>query len=408
MNQLERTYGDFDVIYHGDGKVNGHGCKFSVGQKADGRICIFCQHSGRIWDSVSQYRKIRLEGDIKEGRRVVIEGYFADHAPEDEIELLESVVGAKMTIGTVENRVDVKRIAFGITNFRFSTGESEYDLDTYSITLKHALHGYEYEFRRIAKYREAVRKMHQLTTQTTCHLVVDVADHSVEELTKFADSICNLLTLARGKKTNYINYVLLNAIEEPIQIVYESRFTDPKQGLMLYREPITRFLEDCYPKYVEMDGKYRIRNFVDYLVQAYSTPFPESNCLIVFSAVEVLSRQARKKGSFRAVLRDFVDNFGVSIATCKAKKCGHACRQCKPKCKECRSQCEPECEIGQFVMYRNQFVHGLEFSDQNVLTVPFWAIHFYQVLLLRLLGYTSEYINWSTGCGVMDRLKAAT
>lgn len=136
--------------------------------------------------------------------------------------------------------------------------------------------------------------MHELTTQTTCHLVVDVADHSVEELAKFADSMCNLLTLAKGKKINYINYILLNMIEEPIQIVYESRFTDPKQGLMLYREPITRFLEDCYPKYVEMDGMYRIRNFVDFLVQAYSTPYLESKCLIVFSAVEVLSKQVQR------------------------------------------------------------------------------------------------------------------
>lgn len=370
LGQLIDNYGEFAHIYYGIGTVNDIECSFEVGQLSAGTIYIYCETNGVLLDD--RQNNIVLNGLTNDGRLITVVG-IAIRVKSDDYTSSYFMSAGKIVLTVGEsNWSRATCIRFGIVNFRFWGNEVEQITETQVSlnTLRLELDEIELQFRQCDGYKDIISNLqNQKHTDVTCELIIDIENRSQEEIFEFVEAVCNLLTIARGRKINWI-YYKLTAENEPIATVHHGRITSPYKGYELIdfqSEETTTFLEQCYPVYKSLNPKYHFDRVANILVDCNSSGFIETRCLSIFSVVDSLVKQISNAKHFFDRIKDFVNYHHIPIE---------------------------KREIKRFKNSRNKLTHQLEFDKMNNPQDEYIEnLHFLHLMILGSLGYSSYYIN---------------
>ena len=371
MSESEEKYVS---TYEGNGKLNQQDCSFEVGQRPDAQIIMACDFSDR--PKPLNLHGIEFSGLTDNGTRVSAEGPFQNSQafPGENAETFHISYGLwKLTIGDPDWS-KAHSVTFAITNFIFC-GNDEHAggrADCLN-TLKLTLDGLRVSFEKVADYDEIYNSVvGGQKTEVTCELTIQVAGRSRDEIRKIANTICDLLTIAKGRKISWINYKVFDANSSEIFTFHENRLTDPMTGYELidFRQAkrAINYLERGYPAYEQFDSHYptMLNGVASMMFDSNSTRFTLTHALVMFSMVDALSKKVCNNDHFESRIKRLNNLYGVCL-TSKERK--------------------------YFVDSRNSVVHELKFHTSDTKKEYERCYHVFHRLLLRILDYQSEYFD---------------
>lgn len=369
MSELTDNHEKFVSLYEGEGKLNQQECEFEIGQRPDGSIIVDCAFSD--FPKTAIYG-VELCGHTDKGLKVFGKGphqkrpWSADHGTET---TYFSHYGFwKLNVGE-EDWSKAHSIKFAITNFLFCDNVGTYWCNALDLKLD----GLNISFQKVVDYDEIYNSVVSGNKiEVTCELVIEVAGRSQEEIIKIADSICDLLTIAKGRKINWINYKVYDANSSIIFTSHQSRLTDPNNGYELIdfmqAQMAIAYLEQCYPAYKQFDLCHptMLNRVATMIFDSNTTRFTLPHALVMFSVVDALSKKVSSNSRFRARIRCLKTLYNV---------------------------CLDEAEISFFVDSRNSVVHELKFDTNDAREEYEKCYHIFHRLLLRILDYQSHYFD---------------
>ena len=384
MSKLTEKYGKFVSLYEGEGKLNQQECKFEqeckfkIGQQSDGTIIVECEFSD-FPETVDPY-SVELCGHTDKGLKVFGKGPHWNRTwgagPDTVHEAITYFSHYRFWTLNV-GEADWSRahsIKFAITNFLFYGNDKQASGRSNCLNvLKLKLDDLNISFQKVASYDNVLNSVGRgEKTEVTCELVIEVASRSQKEILEFARNICDLLTIAKGRKINWINYKVYDANSSIIFTSHQSRLTDPNNGyeLINFREAqmAVTYLEQCYPAYKQFDLCHptMLNGVANMMSDSNATRFPLSRALVMFSAVDALSNKVSSNSYFKARIRCLKTMYNV---------------------------CLDEEEIEFFRKSRNSVVHELKFHTNDTIEEYKRCYHIFHRLLLRILDYQSDYFD---------------
>ncbi len=368
MSELTDNHEKFVSLYEGEGKLNQQECEFEIGQRPDGSIIVDCAFSD--FPKTAIYG-VELCGHTDKGLKVFGKGppqkrpWSADH----DTETYFSDYGFWILNVGEEDWSKAHSIKFAITNFLFCDNVGTYWCNALDLKLD----GLNISFQKVVDYDEIYNSVVSGNkTEVTCELTIEAAGRSQKEIIKAASSICDLLTIAKGRKINWINYKVYDANSSIIFTSHQSRLTDPNNGyelidFMQARTAVT-YLEQCYPAYKQFDLCHptMLNGVATMIFDSNTTRFTLSRALVMFSMVDALSNKVSSNSDFSARIRCLKTLYNV---------------------------CLDEEEIKFFKKSRNSVVHELKFHTNDTIEEYKKCYHIFHRLLLRILDYQSDYFD---------------
>ncbi len=390
MSELTENYVNFINLYIGEGKLNQQPCEFQIGQQSDGKVIVFCPFLGHPPHVV--HNEIELIGSTDDGKQVVAKGIVRQKQTihprlcESYIECFyESLRPFDMSIETS----DVSKahsVTFAITNFLFCGNDQESGgKGTCYNILNLTLDGLDISIAKVADYENLVNVVDRgVRTEVTSELTFEVAGHTQKEMRAIANRICDLLSIAKGRKISWINYRIFDAYSSEIFTLHESRLTDPKNGheLINFRDAnrSINYLKRGYPAYMQFDSSYptMLNGVASMITDSNSTRFTLTRALIMFSVVDALGKKVLEQTliSQGKPLRNF---YSISDKISALKTSYKVCLSTD--------------EIDYFRDSRNSVVHELKFHSSDTVEEYEKCYHIFHRLLLRILDYQSEYFD---------------
>lgn len=368
MSELTDNHEKFVSLYEGEGKLNQQECEFEIGQRPDGSIIVDCAFSD--FPKTAIYG-VELCGHTDKGLKVFGKGppqkrpWSADH----DTETYFSDYGFWILNVGEEDWSKAHSIKFAITNFLFCDNVGTYWCNALDLKLD----GLNISFQKVVDYDEIYNSVVSGNkTEVTCELTIEAAGRSQKEIIKAASSICDLLTIAKGRKINWINYEVYDANLSIIFTSHQSRLTDPNNGYELidFKRPRTAvtYLEQCYPAYKQFDLCHptMLNGVATMIFDSNTTRFTLSRALVMFSMVDALSNKVSSNSDFSARIRCLKTLYNV---------------------------CLDEEEIKFFKNSRNSVVHELKFHTNDTIEEYKKCYHIFHRLLLRILDYQSDYFD---------------
>lgn len=379
VSELTEEYGKFISLYDGKGKLNQQDCEFEVGQQSDGTIIAYCVFPD--WPKPVPAHGIELCGWTSDGIKVFGKGPLQKRHPNvaGDTETYYIHYGfSTLTVAELDWS-EAHSIKFAITNFLFCGNNAQtggrgrcYN------TLKLKLDGLNISFQKVADYYDEIYNsvVGGDKIEVTCELIIEVVGRSREEMCKIADRICDLLTIAKGRKINWINYKVYDINSSIIFTFHQSRRTDPNNGYELINFEQARiatiYLEQCYPAYVQFDTQYptMLNGVASMIFDSNANRFTLSRALVMFSVVDALSKKVSSNRKFRARIECLKSLYKV---------------------------CLTNDEITYFVKSRNSVVHELKFlhtkERKDRMKEYEKCYEIFHRLLLRILDYQSHYFD---------------
>ena len=391
MSELTENYNNFIILYEATGKLNQQPCDFQVGQRSDGKVIVFCPFVGdppRV-----DRNEIELSGLTDEGKEVAAKGKVVQKQTiypgliESYNECFyESLRPFEMTVGSPDDWNKAHSVTFAITNFLFCGNDKGsggrwncYD----ALELK--LDGLNILFQKVAEYDDLVNLVNRGDkTEITCKLTIEVDGCSRCEIRKIANRICDLLTIAKGRKISWVNYKVFDSNSSEVFSFHENRLTDHKNGYELidFRQAsrTINYLEQGYLAYKQFDSKYpkMLNGVASMISDSNSTKFTLTRALIMFSVVDALGKQVLDQINIRKGKTP--PPYYHIVAKINALKTSY-------------KVCLSSDEIEYFRQSRNSVVHELKFHTSDTVREYERCYHIFHRLLLRILNYQSEYFD---------------
>lgn len=360
--------------YHCSGQMSSgediYICQFIVTQYCNGHILIKCS-----FDNVaalhSSKTNIVLQGMTESSQQIEITGSFLTpkftHSHNfDGISTLSAMLtsSGKVTvkIGKISN---ASRLCFALTNLAFD------EINYTSHTIQFELEEVSFIIRKIAGYKIILDNMKQTkNANVTCELIVELDKLNIDEIYSIVDHICNLLTIAKGKRINWICYRGINDNNQIVYIEHQERITSPYAGFELIdKKPpdlLPEFIETCYPAYSKLDSDYNFHSIANIYSDIRSSVFLETRSLALVALVDSWTKKLKLTGDLAQRLKQIGAMYDVPIT-------------------------EAECE--DFRDFRNMIAHELSFDKNSTEYEQYGkALHFFDRLLLRILDYTGYYL----------------
>lgn len=392
MSELTENYGNFINLYIGEGKLNQQPCEFQIGQQSDGKVIVFCPFLGDPPHLV--HNEIELIGSTDDGKQVVAKGIVRQKQTihpklcESYIECFyESLRPFDMSIETSEVS-KAHSVTFAITNFLFCGNDQESGgKGTCYNMLSLTLGGMDISIAKVADYENLVNVVDRgEKTEVTCELTFEVAGRTQEEVRTIANRICDLLTIAKGRKISWINYRIFDANSSEVFTLHENRLTDPKNGhkLINFRDSnrSINYLKRGYPAYKQFDSSYptMLNGVGSMITDSNSSRFTLTRALIMFSVVDALGKKVLEQTliSQGKPLRNF---YSISDKISALKTSYKVCLSTD--------------EIDYFRDSRNSVVHELKFHTSDTVEEYEKCYHTFHRMLLRILDYQSVYYDIS-------------
>ncbi len=376
MSELTEKYGNFINLYEGKGKLNKQDCKFEVGQRSDGQIRVYCTFSDS--PELVNAHGVKFCGRIDGDGNVCGKGPFQnrpwDVNYDTEPEEYFSQYGlGELTVGEPD-WIKAHSVTFALTNFLFcGNDQNSGGRGTCYNALKLQLDNSNITFQKVANYNEIHNTVIKgESTEVTCELAIEVAGRSRDEIRKTANRICDLLTIAKGRKISWINYKVYDTNSCEIFTFCESRLTDPKNGFELidFRQAkqSVNYLERGYPAYKQFDSSFptMLNGVASMITDSNSTRFTLTRALVIFSMVDALSKKVCNSDNFESRIKCLNNLYGV----CLKRK-----------------------ERIYFKDSRNSVVHELKFHTSDTMKEFETCCQIFHRLLLRILDYQSKYFD---------------
>lgn len=390
MSELTDNYGKFIKLYDGEGKLNQQTCEFQIGQLSDGHVVVFCPFLGE--PPRVKRNEIELTGLTDDGKEVVAKGIVRQKQTihpgleESYFECFyESLRSFETTIGT-SDWSKAHSVTFAITNFLFCGNDANSGgRGTCYNVLNLSIDGMDISIAKVADFENLVNVVDRgEKTEVTCELTIEVAGRTQEEMRTIANRICDLLTIAKGRKISWINYKIFDANSSEVFTFHESRLTDPKNGYELidFRQAkrIINYLEWGYPAYEQFDSSYptMLNGVASMITDSNSTRFTLTRALIMFSVVDALGKKV-------------LDQMRISQG--KPLRDSYAIADKVNALRTSYKVCLSADEIKYFRESRNSVVHELKFHTSDTVREYERCYHIFHRLLLRILDYQSEYFD---------------
>ncbi len=364
------------TLYEGTGKLNQQDSSFEVGQRSDGQIRVYCAFSDS--PNLVNAHGVELCGRTNDGIKICGKGPFqnrpwdVDYGTEP-VTYFSHYRMWKLTIGEPDWS-KAHSVSFALTNFLFCGNDANSGGGgTCYNTVKLKLDGSDIVFQKVDNYYDIDNAVcNGKGTEVTCELTIDVDGRCREEMRKMANRICDLLTIAKGRRIEWINYRVYDANSTLIFTYHESRRTDSRNGFRLinFRQAnrFTNFLERGYPAYKQFDTDYPtiLNGVASMIFDSNAIRFSLPHALIMFSMVDALSNKVSNSEYLESRIKRLNNLYRVRL-TKKERKL--------------------------FVESRNCVVHELKFKTGNTRKEYQKCYQIFHRVLLRILDYQSVYFD---------------
>lgn len=446
-------YGDCIATYKGTGAVTtpqgvATRCAFRAGQLQDGSILLGLRMGDSSQRTGAQFRGVASDGSelsadiglmryqrIKQGRTFVVDAIHETN---------------RLTVTTVTRR-QAHETRFGLTNLQLLGTETDGSLP---LALPIDDRTVRLVIRPLASYDAIMAQVKSARgIEPTCEAVIDMSENVERGKTEeIINNLCYLLSVARGTK---VNWIYLDEYDEEGVLVareHHARVTKKWCPLALIDTVagwggVTRdFVEAAFPVFVSKRQRFQLDSM---LIDAYLDGKAEGDylqmrgvklavALEVLKAVYLRQDESMNEGYIlpveefnkhaTAIQKQFrcdLKTMGFDKATREGLINDGSIRGLNrlPFRLVIQSICK---EIGfdpggqvikHFVAYRNSLIHNGRFYCElpsseraprvKALATPaqeyFFLLHFLDRLLLRLLGYSGPYIDWSVPGGPVRR-----
>ena len=391
MRELSE-YGKFARYYKGRGKLIPESddqeaveYEFEAAQFVDGDMRLILLREGDLQGMGTFKDHIHFEGSTHDGRQfravgpVIINehtvhmGSHNYHRPN-----LNLNANARVQIGESEF-IDDGEIRFSITNFKFD--------GTRGTSLDLQIDGLQVSINQLPDYAERLKSLETSKGyDITSELIIPLSQCTLEKAIEIASRICDLLAIARGRRVNWIFYEICDTADEIVYTEHRLPILTPFTGFELIDhmppENTKNFVEECYAHCSSPIFTCDLNTIANIHSNIHSGASIEARCLLICSMIDrffLLTRRNYNKAGRNKKARRTTTRNKVKLVV--------------------RAYSVPIdiIEINEYKELRNSLVHELEFigaqgsSSKQYLEL----LHFYDRIVLRILGYTGYYINWT-------------
>jgi len=329
---------------------------------------------------------------------------------------------------------------FKITNFKF-IGNQPYKVNeiTTQTELKISINRIDIFIRPVSGYNKIIKDIeYTQKVAVTADLLVEGSIENKDNIIQIVVNICSLLSLAKGTKINWISYTIENNNGEVLEKYYSNRVTKSYSVLRLisYENPsdLKKYLESTYTSYINKinDWKFNIiiEEFIDAAKEGDSLEFRGlklavtiefilgkykslKNCEFYipedeFEKNEIDSRikKALKYELSGILTFDQIDSLSKGTKGLNRRIFKESLVKLYEDFKFALSKEEKE-RIKSFVELRNNLVHRSDFQpfkEPNSWDNYRFMLAFVSKIILGLLGYVGNYIDWSSNDTSVEKL----
>jgi len=329
---------------------------------------------------------------------------------------------------------------FKITNFKF-IGNQRYKVNetTIQTELKISINGIDIFIRPVSKYNKIIKDIEYThNVAVTADLLVEGSIENKDNIIQIVDNICSLLSLAKGTKINWISYTLENNNGEVLEKYYSNRVTKSYSALMLisYENPsdLKKYLESTYGNYINKINDWKFNNIIEEFIDAVKEgDYLELRGLKLAATMEfILGKYKSLNNCEFYIPKDEFDEKKIDSRIKKALECKLSgiltIKQIGSLSKGTRglnrltfkdsldklyddlkftlSKEEKE-KIKSFIELRNNLVHRSDFQpfkETNSWNNFRFMLAFVSKIILGLLGYVGNYLDWSSNDISVEKL----
>lgn len=388
MSQTAEEHEKIIELSEGAGKLNQQDCRFEVEQRPDGQIRVCCAFSKS--PKPVNANGVELSGETSDGKRVHGTGPFQnssttyDYDTEPVTHFIDYGLW-KLTVGEADWS-KAHSVSFAITNFLFCGNDKDaggrwncFD------ALKLKLDSSDVVFRKVDDYNKIYVPISRgETTDVTCILTVEIDGRSRDQMRKMVNRVCDLLTIAQGRRIEWVNYKVHDASSSWIFTYHAARRTDPRRGFKLIdfetANTAINYLERGYPAYKRFQALHPtlLNGIANIMFDTNAVRFTTIHALSMFCMVDALGKslldnQYQMKG------KQTKNSYPIKEKV-KALKCKY-------------NVCLSASDIEYFRLSRNSVVHELIFHTSDPRLENKKCHHIFHRILLRILDYEAEYFN---------------
>lgn len=321
---------------------------------------------------------------------------------------------------------------FKITNFKF-IGNQGYKVNetTMQTELKISINGIDIFIRPVSGYNKIIKDIEYThNVAVTAYLLVEGNIENKDNTIQIVDNICSLLSLAKGTKINWISYTIENNNGEVLEKYYSNRVTKSYSALMLisYKNPsdLKKYLESTYVNYINKINDWKFNNIIEEFIDAVKEgDYLELRGLKLAATMEfILGKYKSLNNCEFYIPKDEFDEKKIDSRIKKALECELSgiltIKQIGSLSKGTRglnrltfkeslyklyddlkftlSKEEKE-KIKSFIELRNNLVHRSDFQpfkETNSWDNYRFMLAFISKIILGLLGYVGNYLDWSS------------
>lgn len=409
--KLISFYGEYLFSYEGNGIltiIDGEGqkkidCHFEAGQLTNGEILLFCNGlpPGLSYFTYYGIRVSLFEGTTIEGHSIKAIQLDSDlgriaYLPEncDNALLCTNAAFRIDELTVILSNMERKEIRFGLTNFEIEVPTFQSDIFSDTI-LSLSLKGVNIKI-------IALQNFFKVFLQTKTLKIINVMSEAVfplskyndiSQITQIMDNLSILISIARGRKVQWIYYTIYDLNNSPISRTHFAYITKPYAALSIIDhnhenlEEIKEFLEVSYSNYPPSIINFNKWVVEEYLAAKLEGDYLEARAKRIVITLEILKALNKKMPELSdSYFREFITKL------CKKLNVGIS-----------------ESEINLFYESRNSLIHEGEFycktaTDEKKKKIPplptpvdeyFFLINFVDKIFIKLLGYNGIYLDWS-------------
>ena len=379
-------YGKLIREYEGDGYITLNSsqtckCYIKAVQLADGKVmasCILNNNQASLFKCFNNDDEVKsIRGITKENNEIIIEGnilitYF---------NLSDMVVLANSMTLKKKARGELQSVRFGITNFEFLGNEwKEYGgcsggRDILIINLLDI----KIEIHIIQDYKLIMQSIKaQRGIDVTSEAIINVnSKHDLNSIIRIVDTLCKLLSFARGTKINWIYYNGYDANGDKILSYHKNSVNRQYTSLSVIdpRNPneTASFIEKVYNGYLNSENLYGLDKAIEAYLDAKSeAAYLESRALKAVVVLEFLKGKYAKtnaelnRKSFGVILKAMFTDLDVKITMD---------------------------ELSRFINIRNSLVHEASFVTKDYWQEYTLLISVLDRIFLKILDYNGVYLD---------------
>ncbi|MFC1980939.1 hypothetical protein ACFLVN_01685 [Chloroflexota bacterium] len=331
------AYGKIIREYEGNGlhTLNtGQTCNCSVRavQLADGKLmadCLFTENLELVRNNLFGNDATKsIRGFTKENDEFALGGQilytnFTERTAPDEHTISMVVIADNLAYHKQANST-LKSIRFGITNLQFIGNKiKEYSHGGGGLhILVIELAGRTIEIHEIEDYKNIIESVKaQRGIDVTCEAVLEIcSEDEVDSAIQLVDTLCKLLSFARGTKINWIYYDCFDSRGEYILSSHNNNVVWRYAGIPLIdpRNPndTAIFIEQAYPSYVSIQDKYSLGKSIEaYLDAKREGVYLETRALVAAVLLDFLSGiYVGKEIRFRKRIKAMLLDLGITVS----------------------------------------------------------------------------------------------